>query len=233
MVPARKDISKHSAQSSLSNQIYQQLKWSLIIGEYAPGDELSIRTLAAKMGTSTMPVREALKRIASERLLTSSANRSYRVAELDAKRVADQFFVRARLEGIATSLAVPNMTAQDIDRLEHLAARMVKDVQNKDNERYIVRNYSFHFSIYAAADNDELFWAIERLWAQTGPFLAQIIREQDMPEDWQILHTQIAGAIRARNGDLAAQLVEQDISWGTGSFQALNTSRASGTVDDA
>jgi len=217
----RTDIRKRSAQAPLSDQIYQHLKWSLTIGEYAPGDELSIRSLAAKMGTSAMPVREALTRIASERLLVSSANRSYKVADLDSKRVADQFFVRARLEGIATALAVPNMTTEEINTLEELGAQMLQDVQEGDHESYIVRNYNFHFSIYAAAGNDELFWIIESLWAQTGPFLAQIVRDQEMPEDWQILHAEIAKAIRARNSEHAARLIEKDISWSTNSFQAM------------
>jgi len=213
---------KKTAQTPLNDQIYQSLKWSLIIGEYAPGSVLSIRTLAAKMGTSAMPVREALTRLASERLLLSSANRSYRVAELEPKTVADQFFVRARLEGIATSLAVPNLTTRQIDQLEELARQMVLDIENDDNENYIVRNYNFHFSIYGAAGNDELFWTIERLWAQTGPFLAQVVRDQDMPDDWQVLHTEIAKAIRARDAKFAAQLIEKDISWGTLTFQGMD-----------
>jgi DNA-binding GntR family transcriptional regulator len=213
---------KKVAQTSLNDQIYQSLKWSMIIGEYAPGSVLSIRSLATKMGTSAMPVREALTRLASERLLLSAANRSYRVADLEPKRVADQFFVRARLEGIATSLAVPNMTTGQIDQLEKLAQQMVKDIENGDNEKYILGNYNFHFSIYGAAGNDELFWTIERLWAQTGPFLAQVVRDQNMPADWQILHTEVARAIRARDVDYAAQLIEKDISWSTHTFYDMS-----------
>lgn len=221
MVQRQGGSAKKVAQTPLSDQIYQSLKWSLIIGEYEPGSDLSIRKLASKMGTSAMPVREALTRLASERLLQSAANRSYRVAELDPKRVSDQFFVRARLEGIATSLAVPNLTNRQIDQLEELARQMVDDINTDDNENYIVRNYNFHFSIYGAAENEELFWTIERLWAQTGPFLARAVRDEDMPDDWQVMHTEIAKAIRARDADFAAQLIEKDISWGVQTFQSM------------
>ncbi len=217
----KKNISKNIARAPLSDRIYQSLKWSLIIGEYLPGNELSIRYLAGKMGTSTMPVREALNRLASERLLLSSVKRSYRVAELDPKRVADQFFLRSRLEGIATLLAVSNLTSAQIDELESLALSMVRDIETGDNESYIVRNYNFHFSIYEASQNDELFWSIERLWAQTGPYLAQVVRNQIMPEDWQLLHIEIAKSIRARNAELASQLIEKDISWGISTFAAF------------
>ena len=215
-----KKLPKNVARAPLNNRIYQSLKWSLIIGEYFPGSVLSIRSLAKKMGTSTMPVREALNRLASERLLLSSVKRSYKVAALDPKRVADQFFLRARLEGIATKLAVPNLTASQIDELETLAHMMVRDVKTGANENYIVRNYNFHFSIYAASQNEELFWSIERLWAQTGPYLAQVVRSQIMPDEWQVLHTEIAKSIRARNASKAARLIEKDIRWGVSTFAA-------------
>ena len=214
-------LPRNVSATSLNDRIYQSVKWSLIIGEYFPGSVLSIRSLAKKMGTSTMPVREALTRLSSERLLQSSVKRSYKVAELDPKRVADQFFVRARLEGIATELAVPNLTASEIDELETLAQMMERDIDTGSNENYIVRNYNFHFSIYAASRNEELFWSIERLWAQTGPYLAQVVRNQNMPEEWQLLHTQVAKAIRARNASKAAKLIEKDISWGVNTFAAF------------
>ena len=217
-------IAKNIAHAPLNDRIYQSLKWSLIIGEYFPGSVLSIRSLAKKMGTSTMPVREALTRLASERLLLSSVKRSYQVAKLEPKRVADQFFLRSRLEGMATLLAVPNLTAAQIDELESLANMMIRDIETGNNENYIVRNYNFHFSIYEASRNEELFWSIERLWAQTGPYLAQVVRNQIMPEEWQFMHSEIARAIRARNADLAAQLVEKDISWGVSTFAAFTSS---------
>jgi len=221
MTSSKAKLPKNVTVTSLNDRIYQSVKWSLIIGEYFPGSVLSIRSLAKKMGTSTMPVREALTRLSSERLLQSSVKRSYKVAELDPKRVADQFFLRARLEGIATQLAVPNLTPGEIDELETLAQMMERDIDTGSNENYIVRNYNFHFSIYAASRNEELFWSIERLWAQTGPYLAQVVRSQNMPEEWQLLHTQVAKAIRARNAGKAAKLIEKDISWGVSTFAAL------------
>ena len=209
------------AGSPLSSRIYQSLKWSLIIGEYHPGSVLSIRSVAQKMDTSAMPVREALARLASEKLLVSSAKRSYRVAELNPKVVADQFFVRASLEGIATKLAVPFMTKKQTAELASLANMMVKDIRQGNNENYIVRNYNFHFLIYESSQNDELFWAIERLWALTGPYLAQAVRSQLMPDDWQLLHIEIAKAIANSNATKAARLIEKDISWGVSTFEQL------------
>ena len=207
--------------SPLCSRIYKSLKWSLIIGEYHPGTVLSIRSVAQKMSSGAMPAREALTRLASEKLLVSSAKRSYRVAELNPKVVADQFFVRAKLEGMATRLAVPFMTKKQTAELVSLANMMVKDIRQGNNENYIVRNYNFHFLIYESSQNEELFWLIERLWALTGPYLAQAVRSQLMPDDWQILHIEIAKAIAKANATKAVKLIEKDISWGVSTFEKL------------
>lgn len=203
---------------SLSEEIYQELKMALIIGEHHPGKLLSIRSIASEMGTSMMPVREALNRLASERILQSSAKRSYRVNELNSQRVADQFFVRAQLEGIATSIAVPNLSAKNIKALEVLAKAMIENIQSKNHSGYILRNYKFHFGIYKACGNDELFWSIERLWAQTGPFLAHVVKDRVMPEDWKRLHVNIVTAIKNKDAEKAKKLIERDISWGIHTF---------------
>ena len=205
----------------LNEQVYQRLKWSLIVGDHAPHDAISIRSVASASGTSTMPVREALKRLVSERALTSSGNRSFRVNQLAPKRIADLFFVRSSLEGIATELATPLLTSGQIDRLEELAIQMDEFIDQEDFRHYLSRNYSFHFLIYAAAKNSELVSIIESLWAQTGPFLAAIVRQTGMTPDWRQMHSRIAGAIRVRDGAMARTLIEQDINWGTGVFGDL------------
>jgi len=211
---------------SLSDKIYKDLKWSLIVGGYRPGDELSIRTLASELGVSAMPVREALKRLSSERLLVSSAKKSYRIADLDPVRISQQFFVRSRLEGVATKLATQRMTSGQINKLVKLAKQMDGDVKSGDTDNYVSRNYNFHFAIYTASGNDELVWSIERLWALTGPFLAEFVRSVDMPlkdPEWRALHLEIAEAIKSGNADLASRLIERDISWGTNVFLAMTT----------
>ena len=55
-------------------------------------------------------------------------------------------------------------------------------------------------------------------------YLAQVVRSQTMPEEWQVLHTNIAKAIRSRNAELAAQLIEKDISWGVETFESFTNS---------
>lgn len=210
-----------SLRDPLNEQVYQRLRWDLTVGAYRPGDKFSIRKLAGHLGTSAMPVREALKRLASERALEVSGNRSFAVPVLEPKRVSDLFFLRSSLEGIATELAALVLTGSQIDRLADLARQMDRDVEAGDTPGYVSRNYSFHFTIYTAAGNSDLVSIIEGLWAQTGPFLAAVVREVEMADDWRRLHGRIADAIRARDASEARALIEKDVSWGTVYFHRL------------
>jgi len=206
----------------LNEQVYQRLKWALMVGDYLPGNKLSIRTVAAEMNISMMPVREALKRLVSERALKSSANRSFQIERLAPKRVSDLFFLRACLEGIATELATPMLTGAQIDRLDELAVLSSEDVDEGNMDHYLVHNYNFHFTIYTAADNPELVSIIEGLWAQTGPYLRAGYDHRLSTLDWHEMHGPIAKAIRARDAAGARALMERDISWGTEVYNELD-----------
>ena len=98
---------------------------------------------------------------------------------------------------------------------------MDRDVNGADTTGYLTRNYNFHFTIYTAAGNADLVSIIEGLWAQTGPFLAAVVREVEMADDWRRLHGRIVEAIRARDGAEARALIEKDISWGIEYFHEL------------
>ena len=218
-IPAvEKKAPSFQKEEPLNEQVYQRLKWALTVGDYAPGDTLSIRKIAAELDISMMPVREALKRLVSERALVSSANRSFRVDRLAPKRISDLFFVRSALEGIATELAAPLLTGAQIDRLEELAKQMDQDIDSDDMRSYLSRNYSFHFTIYTAAMNAELVSIIDSLWTQTGPYLRSGVSKTGMGPDWRKKHLQIADAIRTRDTGLARELIELDINWGTKVF---------------
>ncbi len=207
----------------LHEQVYQWLKWSLIVGDFVPNEAISIRSVTTRWGTSTMPVREALKRLVSERAISSSGNRTFRIKQMVTKQISDLFFLRSNLEGIATELATPRLTKGQVDRLDELAREMDEFISASNYRNYLSHNYSFHFTIYGAAGNAELVLMIESLWAQTGPFLAAGARSAGMSEDWRLMHRKVVSAIRSRDAGLARQLIERDVGWGTKVYGSFDT----------
>ena len=217
----RKNTSK-TISTSLSEQIYQKLKWALITGQYLPGDALSIRSLAGEFDTSMMPVREALKRLVAERALTSSSTRSFKVTELSPTQVSQLFFLRSILEGAAAKIATHALTNEQIDQLHESALAIERHANHQDFNSYLADNYSFHFTIYNATGNFEMTKIIENIWAQISPSLYVGLRDYSDKKDWLTDHEQIVQSLRTRNESLTQTLIEKDINWGTALYRNLN-----------
>jgi DNA-binding GntR family transcriptional regulator len=201
------------AEAKLGDQIYQALRWSLIVGELEPGDTVSTRTLAAEHGVSVMPVREALKRLEAEKSLTGAAKRAYRVADMTPARAADLFQIRSVLEGAAAEIAATRLPEGQIERLRELTGHMDAARKSEDARGYLANNFTFHFIIYSGAGNPDLASIVEGLYARTGPWLARAIRRFASIEDWKNHHMRIVDAIAARDASEARRLMEADILW--------------------
>ena len=218
----QRHTSSNTIGTSLSEQIYQKLKWALITGHYLPGAALSIRSLASEFNTSMMPVREALKRLVSERALSSSSTRSFKVAELSPTQVSQLFFLRSILEGAAAKIATHALTVEQIDQLYDSALAIEKHAIHQDFNSYLAGNYSFHFTIYNATGNFEMTKIIENIWAQISPSFYVGLRDHSDKKDWLTDHEQIVQSLRTRNEIRTQELIENDINWGTALYRNLN-----------
>ncbi|TGQ25091.1 GntR family transcriptional regulator, partial [Mesorhizobium sp. M00.F.Ca.ET.216.01.1.1] len=120
-------------------------------------------------GTSNMPVREALRRLAAENALEISQNGSACVPVVTRARLDDLCRARLAVEGLAAELGAPRLTAAEIASLQ----RVTDDQQaiGRDGSIYelIAKNQQFHFTIYRASGSDVLFQLIETLWLRFGP----------------------------------------------------------------
>ena len=200
---------------SLSDKVYAELKHRLMLGKVHPGQKLSMRKLAAEFGTSPMPVREALKRLASEHALESEAAKAFNVPDLSAKRAADLFELRALLEGSAARAALPRLTKARLTKLTKLNARISKHLTTQDAAAYMADNHLFHFTIYGRADNPDMVFMIEQLWMQTGPSLRLgLERRTDTAPQWNAEHTPLLEALHAGDADAVERSMQNDIAWG-------------------
>ena len=84
--------------TTLQERVYQELREALSQGRLTAGESLTIRALATALGTSEMPVREALKRLLAERVLVQAPNRTFQIAPMTPSRLHELTVVRASLE---------------------------------------------------------------------------------------------------------------------------------------
>jgi DNA-binding GntR family transcriptional regulator len=126
--------------------VLEAVRNAILAGVIEPGARLRQEELADLFGTSRIPVREALRALEYEGLVTSAPHRGFTVTSLDADDIEEVYELRILLEGQAVRLAIPMMTDEDIVDLDALFARMqtaaTPDEQLAARERFYTRLYS-------------------------------------------------------------------------------------------
>jgi DNA-binding GntR family transcriptional regulator len=156
--------------STMQDHVYRQLCDLILNGEIAPGQLITIQTLADAFGVSAMPVREALQRLTAARVLTVVSGRTIGVPPLTNSRLMDLRRVRLEVEAIAGQWATSNIGEAHLKRLDNLIAEMNKAARAGDRKQYVRLNRNFHFTIYDAAGSAALMAIIENLWLQISPY---------------------------------------------------------------
>ena len=202
---------------SVQDRVYTELRRALISGLFAPGQVVTIRQLSDALMTSTMPVRDALGRLISERALEALPNRSIRVPPMTLERIDDLLRTRILIEGEAIALAAPRMTAANIAILRGLmiewqVLRLDGDPATVDQEAAL--NQAFHFEIYNACGSPVLIPMIESLWLQSGPCTRAAIFafSEAGQSDSAHFHLSMIEALAAGNAQAAREALVADIS---------------------
>ncbi|GAB4171313.1 MAG: GntR family transcriptional regulator [Thalassobaculales bacterium] len=196
--------------STLQGQIYGKLKEALMIGTFKPGQPITLRGLATAVGTSPIPVREAVRHLLAERALEALPNGSVRVPLLTRRRFADLTQVRLLVEGYATELGATRLTPAELRRAETAFAGMVEALAARDNRRFLTHNQRFRFAIYAGARSDTLMPIIESLWLQVGPYFNFVFDGAQMPDSMEADGNALA-AIKRQDAATARHWIETDI----------------------
>jgi DNA-binding GntR family transcriptional regulator len=178
--------------ATLQEQAYQELRKAIREGRFASGELLTTRGLAAMLGTSQMPVREAMRRLAQEKTLEILPNRTMRVPLLSAQRFDELADIRAELEGHAAARAAERMTAAEFGEIKSANEEMSRAIDRGDGAAANVMNERLHFAVYRAAKSEVLLSVIDALWQQSGPYLASLIRrllrDSESPSNMALLH---------------------------------------------
>lgn len=123
-------------------QAYNFILESILSGELSPGMRVPTEAVAERLGISRMPVRDALRRLEGDGAITIYANRGAVVAEYTRDEVIQLVEMRAVLEGLGASYALPNLTQREMDEIQHLKTRM--DRSADDLSQWIVHHDAFH-----------------------------------------------------------------------------------------
>lgn len=198
--------------NTLHNAVYRRIRTWLLDGRFKPGAHLTIRVLARELGTSPMPIREALGKLAAAKALVPGANRSFKVPLVTRERLSHLIKVRSALEGLAAELATPRLIDREIEKLILLNARMREASPSRDQNAYFMNNFDFHWAIYRASGSPLLIDMIEDLWLQNGPIYYFVYKDFDIFDVSVGRHDRIIAALKSRDAKAARDAIVHDIT---------------------
>jgi DNA-binding GntR family transcriptional regulator len=198
------------------NRAYIALKNAVLAGKFYPGTVVTLRKLSEMLGTSEMPIREALKRLTAEGAFEALPNRSARVPTLSRHQMNQILELRVDLESKAAAQATEYMTKRHIDQLTALETRMEEALENNQLSLYVSLNKEFHFLIYRTADNEPLLALIEALWLRMAPVVAfNLTAAENASERYnragRAHHFEIINAFQTRDAAKASQEIRADL----------------------
>ena len=209
---------------TLGDGVYEALCVALMSGEFPPSTRLTVRGLADRMGTSAMPVREALHRLSGEGLLEPLPNGMTRVPVLDENKLLELTEIRLEVEGLAAARAAHRMTRDEQDALRRADEQIRASFNAGDTLGEVRGNEQFHFALYHAARSRELLRIIQRLWLQVGPFLLLYVtaqnnataaeRRQNAQYAGSEFHHRIIAAVENKDAQGARLALQEDIQQG-------------------
>lgn len=198
---------------TVQDRIHQQLRDLLMRGRFQPGQPLKIQEMADLFGTSTQPVREAIRQLVAEKALEALPNRTARVPIFDAERLEDLRRARLAIEGLAAEMAAARATADDLAELAALVDVEQAADEAAQAELSVAQNQAFHFRLYRLSGSAVLPPIIEGLWLQIGPFIRKSAEFFDASHGRGAeFHVAIMAAMRRRDGIKVREAIEADIN---------------------
>lgn len=189
-------------------EAYRYLRQRIRDGRLASGTRIKADDIAQQLGLSRMPVREAIRQLDSEGLVTIRPNRGAVVTILDPEEVLELFQMRSVLEGLAVRRAIERFDEEAFDELELRFSRLER--AQGDLDQWILRHNDFHDVICARSGGHRLFAQVQRLRTAIEPYLRIVLAQTEMDRT-VIEHRELIEILRRRDAEAAEATMRDHI----------------------
>lgn len=195
---------------------YAEIRASILSCKLVPGSVIDQEMVAAWLGSSTTPVREAMRRLEAEQLVVMRAHSEARVAPASVEEFSEFHFVRMGLEPIAAEIATTLVSDDVIESLRPLVTPSAKKRVHAAVD--LDRSRTFHQTIYAASGNRTMTQILDNIWDRVGRYRVMLagvgsVSSWESPE-----HQAIFAALEARDRMTIGKLIREDLEF---SYQRL------------
>ena len=196
----------------LRDVVFQTLRKAILKGELKPGERLMEVQLANRLGVSRTPIREAIRKLELEGLVTMIPRRGAEVAEITEKNMRDVLEVRRALEELAVKIACDKITEGELKELA-VVAKKFRDVMYCDNLMQITEaDVEFHEIIYRATGNMRLIQILSNLREQMYRYRIEHIKDRSQRKVLVQEHQEIMRALAARDVEATRRAIRNHIN---------------------
>jgi DNA-binding GntR family transcriptional regulator len=205
--------------TSAERAAYEYLREQILSGAVTGGTPILQQEVADQLGFSRIPVRDAIKHLSAEGLVTIESNRRVIVTQMTLADVREVFFMRAALEGLAARAAAEKLSDAVLARLAVLVERM--EPAETDPTDWLRIHDEFHGMLIAQSGMPRLQREIDRLRSAIEPYIRVFLATHGMGELKGSKHRELLAALKRRDGEHAERAVREHIEQAFGEIWAV------------
>ncbi len=193
-------------------EVADKIREKILRGELREGEQLRQKALAEEFQVSQIPVREALRQLEAEGLVTIILHHGAVVSSLSPEEIEELFEIRAVLECAILRHAIPRLTDEDLARAERILGEYERALDEADSERWGELHWHFHSTLYGAARRPRFMSLIQTTNVNADRYIRLHIRfSLEMHRQVKQEHRLLLEYCRARDIRAATQLLERHI----------------------
>ena len=197
---------------TLAQSVAAQIREQILRGEIKGGEPLRQDSIAQALGTSIIPVREALRQLAAEGLVELKTHRGAVATELTLEKALEWINLRRLIETDLISAAIDNLTEDDLAKAEQVLGAFNRAMEQREEiERWSDYNFEFHATLYAPADRPETMKILESLHRKCDRYLRLQLLGGDHIKRAEAEHQQLIDLCRKRDKRAAKSLTNEHI----------------------
>lgn len=195
----------------LRDVVFNTLRQAILTGELKPGERLMEIHLANRLGVSRTPIREAIRKLELEGLVTMIPRRGAEVAQITEKSMNDVLEVRRALDALCVELACDRITEEKLDALKAACERFEQAVKTGDVKKIAQADVELHDIIVEATGNQRLIQMVHNLSEQMYRYRFEYIKDSERHENLVEEHRIIYESLVKKDKDTASQAAKLHI----------------------
>ncbi len=195
----------------LRDVVFQTLREAILKGELKPGERLMELQLAAKLGVSRTPIREAIRMLELEGLAVTVPRKGAEVAKMTEKDMEDVLQIRRCLDELAVSLACEKIDKEQLQQLKVALEEFEESIRKGEVGQIAQADMAFHDTIYKAADNPKLMTLLNNLREQMYRYRVEYLKDESTYPKLIAEHQEIYGGLVRQDKEFVVKATGEHI----------------------